>query len=908
MTQVGLFKMERRFNLSIDAGEEGLRNLPMYNTYKIDIYKGIDNRFELSIRNNDRKSVSIKEDTTVVFSLVSEDKSKKYDYTATPTKPALGLYEVVIPEFDLRSIEIGSYFGHIIVKQDGIEEPLYTTQDFYPFVDVVVHENKFNTSSQAVEISGDSFTHEVIQDEITGKFYEIFTSEPIKASKAPAHSILAELVEFVGDVVIEQCLREDPDPESWTELVKREYEIDEDGKKFDGLDIFVFSAVTEYVRVKWNREQGDEANLLNITYRPETMTGGAVASVNNKVGDVVLTGEDIKTISGEGTKTIAETVETIDRNFDTVNESIDGIKAVIPETATKDNLLVAASDLEEAITPLAKTADVDTAIAVSLEPYAKTTDVIVTVDDALVSYAKTADVGEEITTALTPYAKITEVENVISTSLEGYATSEEVEAAVSGALGDYAKTADVDGIVSSALEPYAKTADVETKITNALTDYATNKTVGTTITETLEPYAKTDDVTTQITTATQGLASLSAENAFSGRQNYNGNINIYKIAYVQSSGAVNAMSARYFLIPNPTLDESNERHVLEAVNVGTLNDSLQGREPANSSAVLNTESGGGTSGADYSVWEKVGDVVLDESTGIATGFSSSSYLQWKQDFIEMDMDSANTADITICHTSSFSHTPFSLFSVEGGDVNSQLANFGYNYGSYCINDTDLSVQGAMDKRAFVRVIMANGQAKLYRFWDESGTYTLDSLPELDTSNPSGGWVAGNSYVTAEEIGIGRMRIGQHSEDVNKYVDGTIDLKNSKIVIGGVTLWNGSQGSTPAVVVHTEGIHQQSALPVSGKPWLIRRFECGGHVFLEVDGIFTGVVSTGNIINIPFGSYSVKGTLYSVQAILQGNGSTTVNYSDFNNGSLVLQTSLAEGENYSVSLHLLVEQN
>lgn len=341
--------MERRFNLSIDAGEEGLRNLPMYNTYKIDIYKGIDNRFELSIRNNDRKSVSINDDATVVFSLVSEDKSKKYDYEATPTKPALGLYEVVIPEFDLRSIEIGSYFGHIIVKQDGIEEPLYTTQDFYPFADVVVHENKFNTTSQAVEISGDSFTREVIQDEITGKFYEIFTSEPIKASKAPTHSILVELVEFVGDVVIEQCLREDPDPESWTELAKREYEIDEDGKRFDGLDIFVFSAVTEYVRIKWKREQGDEANLLNITYRPETMTGGAVASVNSKVGDVVLTGEDIKTVSGEDTKTIAETVDAIDVNFEVVSERIDGIGAVIPETANKENMLVDKTTLDDAL-------------------------------------------------------------------------------------------------------------------------------------------------------------------------------------------------------------------------------------------------------------------------------------------------------------------------------------------------------------------------------------------------------------------------------------------------------------------------------------------------------------------------------------------------------------------------------
>lgn len=497
--------MERRFNLSIDAGEEGLRNLPMYNTYKIDIYKGIDNRFELSIRNNDRKSVSIKENAMVVFSLVSEDKSKKYDYEATPTKPALGLYEVIIPEFDLRSIEIGSYFGHIIVKQAGIEEPLYTTQDFYPFADVVVHENKFNTTSQAVKISGDSFTREVIQDEITGKFYEIFTSEPIKASKAPTHSILAELVEFVGDVVIEQCLREDPDPESWTELVKREYEINEDGKRFNGLDILVFSAVTEYVRVKWKREQGDEANLLCITYRPETMTGGAVASVNGKVGDVVLTGDDIKTISGEDTKTIAETVEAIDSRFKSVDIRIEGIEAVVPETATKENLLVDKTAMNDAIAPLAVKTDIDTA----LEEYAKTTEVSESIETALAPYAKTVEVKTDIGDALKPYATTVSVSEQIIQALEPYSTTEQVGGMVSNALTPYAKTDEVSGMLAGALAPYAKTEDVLTSITSSLEPYSTTVEMNEGISEALKPYSTTAETNEAIANALKPYAKSS---------------------------------------------------------------------------------------------------------------------------------------------------------------------------------------------------------------------------------------------------------------------------------------------------------------------------------------------------------------------------------------------------------------
>lgn len=408
-------------------------------------------------------------------------------------------------------------------------------------------------------------------------------------------------------------------------------------------------------------------------------------------------------------------------------------------------------------------------------------------------------------------------------------------------------------------------------------------------------------------------ASLAGQNTYAGRQNYNGYVNFYNTVYVQNTGAMNAMSAKYFLVPNPSLDSTNDRHILEAVNVSYLNSSLQGFEPANVSADLNPGGGGGSSGPDYSLWEKIGDVALDESTGIASGFSSTSYLKWKQDMGELELATATTADITICHTSSFSHYPFSVFSIADNSTQNQLANFGYNYSSYCINDTDISVQKQDGVRTFLRVIMGNGQAKLYRFYDADGTYTLDTLPELDTANPSNGWVTGNSYVTAEEIGFGVMQIGQHSEDTNKYADGTIDLKNSRITIGGTTLWDGSQGSTPAVTAATEGIHQQSALPVSGKPWLIRRFECDGHVFVEVDGMFSGTVATDNTIAIQLGSYGVSGTLYSVQAMPQGSGSVTVNYNstsatDMANGKLTLRTSLAASETFNISLHLLVMQS
>lgn len=273
MAQIALFKMLRRFNLTIDAGVERLRNLPMYNTYKIDLYKGIENRIELSIRNNDRKSVSLMVDAVVTFSLVSEDKTEKFDFPAVEKSAALGLYNIFIGKDDLLKIDEGNYFGHIIVTQNGREEPLYTTQDFYPFADVVVHENKFEAVLPTKVLGVDDFVREINQDVEDGQFYETFVSSNLKADRVDTHTLIISAESFVGEIAIEGCPLATPDAESWAELDKRVYEepvVDEDGnlpERFSGNVLFEETAKVKWLRVKWKRKADDKAEVKEVQYR-----------------------------------------------------------------------------------------------------------------------------------------------------------------------------------------------------------------------------------------------------------------------------------------------------------------------------------------------------------------------------------------------------------------------------------------------------------------------------------------------------------------------------------------------------------------------------------------------------------------------------------------------------------------
>lgn len=404
-------------------------------------------------------------------------------------------------------------------------------------------------------------------------------------------------------------------------------------------------------------------------------------------------------------------------------------------------------------------------------------------------------------------------------------------------------------------------------------------------------------------------ASLKGQNTYSGRQNYNGYVNFYNTAYVQSTGAMNAMSAKYFLVPNPSLDESNARHVLEAVNVGTMEENLQGLEPANSSTDLNPDR------MTWDMWMEndPNNPVLNTSTGIVTGTTDDHFIKHAWRVEDMGLTDTSSMDFTFKFKAQhFDHNQV-LMSITDY-VDEGFESLSLNAGGYGINGSRIGPDSQISWTGWhwVRVIISGGTAKIYSIPEKDTSYTLGTLPELDPESPANDWVVSESTAHIVACDSGYIQIGKDVLSGNA-LDKDIDLKNSRIIIGGKTFWDGSQVSSSNTV--TEGIHQQSALRTTSTvaPLFIRRFECDGHVFLEVDGTVSAIVATDSSVSIPLRTYGVKGTLYSVQATPQGSGAVTVNFStttpaDLSSGKLTLTTSLAAGETLRVSFHLLVMQS
>lgn len=278
MTKLHMFKLEpHRLRLTIDDGVEMLRNLPMENSYKLHIYKGITNTIELSIRNNDRKAVSVFKDDRLFSNFVSHDGLNSFHGCIEPKNPDLGLYTLIIPEEQLLSIPTDTYTGSIIVKDMyGNETPLYIAQDYCPYFDAVVHPNKFETTVPTLEICGNSFIHQIFMDPFTHNYMDSFTSAPFKADRVETHTFMLEAKNFYGRILIEGSTDDVPsnNDEGWF-LVK-----DENYCMFDphfkkepkeigisgNLTFFVRSNVT-WMRIKYIQPTDSVSTIAKVYYR-----------------------------------------------------------------------------------------------------------------------------------------------------------------------------------------------------------------------------------------------------------------------------------------------------------------------------------------------------------------------------------------------------------------------------------------------------------------------------------------------------------------------------------------------------------------------------------------------------------------------------------------------------------------
>lgn len=275
--KLNLFKLPReRVRLTIDEGVDFIRNLPMENFQKINIYKGINNEIELSIRNNDRKAVSLLEEDRLFSNFVSSDGKFHFHGYIQPKNISLGLYTLCIPKCELLGIPVDTYHGSIkVIDWYGNEQPLYLTQDYYPFMDVVVNENKFESVIPTLEMPKECFMRSLFYMD-NGHQAEEFISQTFKADRTVNHTFMFNVRNFYGIIYIEGSTDDVPSPyhEGWFVIRKEDYSIYNPIYTEDPVEIglsgnltFFDRANCSWMRVRYIQPKDAVSQITRVYYR-----------------------------------------------------------------------------------------------------------------------------------------------------------------------------------------------------------------------------------------------------------------------------------------------------------------------------------------------------------------------------------------------------------------------------------------------------------------------------------------------------------------------------------------------------------------------------------------------------------------------------------------------------------------
>lgn len=115
----------------------------------IKIYKGVDNRIDFQVRNNDNKPKDISALDSVTFNVIAVDtKGIQLQKTVTVEAAADGKLFLILTEADIQNLERGYYhFSMFYTDEDSNRYPLYSDTQYDAIGQLQVIDGAFDVDS-----------------------------------------------------------------------------------------------------------------------------------------------------------------------------------------------------------------------------------------------------------------------------------------------------------------------------------------------------------------------------------------------------------------------------------------------------------------------------------------------------------------------------------------------------------------------------------------------------------------------------------------------------------------------------------------------------------------------------------------------------------------------------------------
>lgn len=228
MERINIFvKKGEYFNLTDSSkGNLTMFNPPMYNT-DINLYKGIENKVQFSVRDNDRKAYRLR-DKELFFTLINQKLHTKLVKKLWCMDAYKGIYELTISEKEMKDLEPMTYQASVVYKDlEGDETMLYSSINYDPVFNVKVNEGFRDTVIPSIELNPENFLHNYYTSKVDGNRYDYYVSSRIKADNSDIHTVAVTVKNnFLGSITMYGSLEPDPqDTENdWFEIVSKEYD------------------------------------------------------------------------------------------------------------------------------------------------------------------------------------------------------------------------------------------------------------------------------------------------------------------------------------------------------------------------------------------------------------------------------------------------------------------------------------------------------------------------------------------------------------------------------------------------------------------------------------------------------------------------------------------------------------
>lgn len=301
-------------------------------------------------------------------------------------------------------------------------------------------------------------------------------------------------------------------------------------------------------------------------------------------------------------------------------------------------------------------------------------------------------------------------------------------------------------------------------------------------------------------------ASRGATNTFTATNTFKSWTNLEGKTAVRNGGYLSGHGASWFTVPNPSKSKNSEEYPYEAINRGTMTSAIalatSASEPRNEDGSLAPAPSYYSQWTEYMQQTSSGAAtvhVIDKDTGIVSGFGANAYCYTAKTLEELGYDGNANADIILrFKATKQDNSEYSLFSCMGSS--GQLQNFGMyrgGYGSYYGSNAYFGGTVNANVWTYVHFKMVDGLCTVEYLEDASEAYTLSTLP-------TSGWTQCQNTAHISGFRNGELRLGHNTQDGYEF-PGSIDLKNSRIKIGGITVWNGAGLVQPfAGVIETVG--------------------------------------------------------------------------------------------------------